>query len=738
MSQVCCNESVRIHADDVSYPIYDEIVHHLSGSDCYDPHVYLGLHSTPNGQEIRLWRPGAEHCHIEVLGEIVPMSRIHPAGLFVFRSENALGRAISVADYRVYHTDGKLVRDPYTFSPTFGELDAYLFGKGVHYSLYNVMGGRLCEYEGVQGVKFSVWAPSARHVSLVGDFNHFDGRVNPMRSMGGCGVWELFVPGLTEGEKYKFEIFGADGTRSIKADPYGVFSEMRPATASVVARIDRHRWNDQEWMQSRSHRQGIQAPMNIYEVHLGSWKRAYGQFLDYPTLAQELGEYCKKMGFTHIELMPVAEHPLDESWGYQVTGYYAVTSRYGTPEQFQAFVDHMHRQGIGVIIDWVPAHFPSDAFGLARFDGTSLYEHVDPREGFHPHWQTYIFNYGRHEVSNFLIANALYWFEVMHIDGLRVDAVASMLYRDYGRNEGEWIPNRYGGRENIEAIDWMKHLNSIIHQRVPGALMIAEESTAFGGVTTPVQWNGLGFDLKWNMGWMNDTLRYFERDSLYRCHHQHELTFGLLYAYSEKFALVLSHDEVVHGKRSLLDKMPGDLWQKFAGLRLLLSYQICQPGKKLLFMGGEIGQWGEWNCQTELEWNLLSYDTHSGVQKMVEEINHLYLNEESMWSRDGSWTGFEWVDFADHENSVISYLRHGNEGSLLCLHHFTPNTHARYRLALPGVKKIEEIFNSDDRRYGGSGVASLGSEIERDEQGNGRAVWLHLPPLATVIYRVTR
>lgn len=700
----------------------------------HDPHMLLGLHNTPeDGKVIRLWRPGAEECHFELNGKTVSAKRIHEAGLF----ELHVPDATTAHDYRVYHLSGLLAYDPYAFTQTFGELDAHLFSQGVHYELYQCMGGRVCEHQGVKGVKFAVWAPSARRVSLVSDFNHFDGRVNPMRSMGNCGVWELFVPGLVEGEKYKFEIITGGGELKVKSDPYSLYNEVRPSTASIVADVESYPWGDTDWMRQRRENAAQPKPINTYEVHLGSWKRENGGFKNYRDLAHDLAGYCKEMGFTHVELMPISEHPFDESWGYQVTGYYAVTSRYGSPEDFQYFVDHLHQNGIGVIIDWVPGHFPEDDFALARFDGTALYEHHDPKEGFHPHWNTLIFNFGRKEVANFLIANALFWLDVMHVDGLRVDAVASMLYRDYGREEGEWVPNQFGGKENIEAIEFIRHFNSIVHQRFPGAMTIAEESTSFGGVCCPVEYNGLGFDYKWNMGWMNDTLRYISKDSLFRQYHHNDLTFGLLYAFSEKFTLVLSHDEVVHGKRSLLDKMPGDLWQKFANLRLLLSYMICQPGKKLLFMGGEFGQWQEWQCGSEIDWGLLEYDTHRGVQSMVKEANHLYKNHKAFWEKDGDWQTFEWVDFSDTQNSVISYLRRGSEETLFCIHNFTPNCHDHYLVNLKNVREIKEIFNSDATEYGGSGKAFLPTEILHDQTGYPYAVKIVLPPLATAVFRVT-
>jgi 1,4-alpha-glucan branching enzyme len=710
-----------------------QLQHGIIHSNNHDPHQVLGLHGYFDGKKvIRLWRPGAHEVFLEVFGKIVQAKRVHDAGMF----EYVVPHITTVSNYKIFHQSGLLAHDPYGYLPTFGEVDEHLFAKGVHYQLYHSMGGRLAVQQGQAGVKFTVWAPGARNVALVADFNHWDGRVNPMRSLGRSGVWELFVPGLIEGEKYKFEIKTQTGTVLVKTDPLALSSELRPANASIISNVDRFKWDDAAWITKRLDQKHTPQPLNIYEVHLGSWKTNYGHYLNYRELAKELSAYCSQMGFTHVELMPVQEHPLDESWGYQVSGFYAVTSRFGTPEDFQWFVNHLHQHNIGVILDWVPGHFPTDGFSLSKFDGTALYEHDDPRQGLHPHWGTYIFNFGRHEVSNFLIANALFWIDVMHIDGLRVDAVASMLYLDYGREAGEWIPNRYGEKENLEVIDFFRHLNSIVHQRFPGVLMIAEESTSFSGVTHPVEYGGLGFDMKWNMGWMNDTLRYFKTDMLFRCYHQQELTFGLLYAFSEKFALVLSHDEVVHGKCSLLSRMPGDWWQKFANLRLLLSYMMCQPGKKLIFMGAEIGQWDEWNCKGEVPWNLLQHSTHQGVQTMVKELNHLYMRSPCLWERDFDYTGFQWVNFADEYNSVICYFRVGGNERFLCVHSFTPTYYPDYYVHLGGFTTIEEVFNSDAEKYGGSGKINDSPQIIQGSQGCPEGIKVHLAPLATMIFKV--
>ena len=699
----------------------------------YDAHRILGLHEIDKKTKvIRLWRPGAQQLHLEVFGKTVEASLVHPAGLF----EAITSHKTTPKDYRVYHENGLLAHDPYVFWPTIGDVDQYLFSKGVHYNLYEVLGAHVTTHQGCVGTKFAVWAPSAKRVSLVADFNYWHGLANPMRSMGRSGIWELFVPGVGVGEKYKFEIKTQTGQVVIKSDPYAHHHEVRPSTASIVADVDTFAWEDQQWLKRRATEATQPKPMVIYEVHLGSWKQRDGRPLNYRELAEELVPYCQKMGFTYVELMPIQEHPLDESWGYQVTGYFATTSRFGTPQDFQYFVNHLHTHGIGVILDWVPGHFPCDDFSLARFDGTALYEHEDPRQGLHPHWYTKIFNFGRHEVSNFLIASALFWVGKMHVDGLRVDAVASMLYLDYGRNDGEWIPNQYGGKENVEAIEFLRHFNSVLHRYYPGAVTIAEESTSFGGVSHPVESYGLGFDMKWNMGWMNDTLRYFSKDPFYRHYHHNDLTFGLLYAFAERFILVLSHDEVVHGKGSLLSKMPGDYWQKFANMRLLYSYMICQPGKALMFQGGEIGQWDEWDANREMQWHLLQYPIHSGLQALVKDFNHFYLDHPCLWERDFDYTGFEWIDFADTGNSVISYFRKGSDGLLLCVHHFTPTYCPDYVINLGNVSRIQEVFNTDAEKYGGSGKINTAPEVVYNGDGRSVGVKIAMAPLATMVFEV--
>jgi 1,4-alpha-glucan branching enzyme len=691
----------------------------LSEGRHYDPHRFLGLHDAV----IRLWRPDAATLHLEVLGQIVEATKVSDKGLFEYR----LNQKIGATDYRIYHHNGRLAHDPYAFAPSLGEMDTFLFNKGCHYELYEVFGANFKILQGTAGVQFAVWAPNAKRVSLLADFNHFDGRLFPMRSMGASGVWELFVPGLGEGEKYKFEIATPEGYLRTKSDPVAFYSEMRPNTASVVAKVDAFEWSDGAWLERRT-AGSLNRPINIYEVHVGSWRNYGPQFPGYRQLAEELAQYCNEMGFTHVELLGVLEHPFDESWGYQVTGFYSVTSRYGYVQDFQYLVNHLHRMGIGVILDWVPAHFPTDDHSLNRFDGTALFEHEDPRRGMHPHWQTAIFNYGRKEISNFLIGSALFWLDKMHIDGLRVDAVASMVYLDYGRKEGEWIPNPDGSNFNQQAIEFIKHLNSVVHQRFPGVVTIAEESSSYQGVT---HLEGLGFDLKWNMGWMNDTLRYFQRDPIYRKHHQNDLTFTLLYAFSERFIDVLSHDEVVHGKGSLLSKMPGSDWQKFANVRLLFSYMMGHPGKKLLFMGDELGQWAEWNSGGQLDWYLLQYPLHAGLKKMVADLNRFYLYHSQLWEKDFDWTGYEWIDFSDADSCVISYLRKGEFGPALAfVHHFTPEYREGYLIRLPHVKKIGEVFNTDKEEYGGSN--KLNRNISVADEGFS----ICLAPLATMIFEV--
>ena len=664
------------------------------------------------------------------------MERLHADGFF----------EVTIADreewfrYQLEYTDadGNTWRsyDPYSFSPTLSEFDRHLFGAGTHYEIYEKMGGRLMTHEGARGAAFSVWAPNAKAVSVIGDFNNWDARRSPMRRLGESGIWELFLPAAAEGDKYKFHVTQCDGRVVDKTDPYGVYAEVRPNNASVLYPLKRYKWKDRRWMTARRKYDFRAAPMNIYEVHLGSWKRAEGnRFLSYTELAEQLIPYVKEMGYTHIEMLPVEEHPFDGSWGYQVTGYYAPTSRYGSPDEFKQFVDACHQNGISVILDWVPAHFPKDDFALARFDGTALYEHQDPRLGEHIQWGTYIFNYGRKEVANFLLANALYWMDIFHIDGLRVDAVASLLRLDFCKEEGQWLPNVYGGSENLEAIEFLKHMNSVIAEREPGALMIAEDSTAWPGVTKKVDEGGLGFSLKWNMGWMNDFLSYIKLDPIYRKYHQNKLTFGMAYHYAENFVLVLSHDEVVHTKSSMIGKMPGDVWQSFANLRLSYGFMMGHPGKKLLFMGGEFAQYSEWSEARSLDWHLLQYADHQEMQAYVKELNHLYTEEPAFWAEDFDPNGFQWIECDDAESSIVSFVRRSKEKELVFLCNFTPVVHRGFSLGVPQEGVYHERLNSDAARFGGSDVINA-VPLQSKAEPAGRCpfrVELDVPPLGMVI-----
>jgi 1,4-alpha-glucan branching enzyme len=675
-----------------------------------------------------------------------PMRRIHPAGFYeaiVPLNDNQLNGDQHSYRIRVAKQNGEIItmHDPYAVPSILSDFDRYLLGSGQHRRLYERLGAQVRSVGNAVGVNFAVWAPNARAVQVIGDFNDWDGRKHGMKGSD-SGVWEIFIPEAKAGHCYKYRVLTCHGYWVDKSDPVGFAAELPPMTASIVSDLNTYQWNDTQWMERRRNSDVLSQPMSIYEVHLGSWMqggdRSHGWF-SYQELAHRLVEYCKQMHFTHIELMPVSEHPFTGSWGYQTVGYFAATSRYGTPQDFMYFVDYCHQHDIGVILDWVPAHFPRDAHGLAEFDGTALYEHGDPRQGEHPDWGTKIFNYGRNEVRNFLIANGLFWLDRYHIDGLRVDAVASMLYLDYSRKHGEWVPNQYGGRENLEALHFLREFNAIVHEDHPGALTIAEESTAWPGVSRPVADGGLGFSLKWNMGWMNDTLRYFHNDPIHRKYHHNELTFSLIYAFTENFTLPLSHDEVVHGKGALLSQMPGDMWQKFANLRLLYSYMWTHPGKKLLFMGGEIGMWNEWNHDRGVEWSLLDFDTHRGVQRCVADLNRIVIENPALHQCDFGHEGFEWVDCMNSEDSILSYLRKSGSDDPLILvcSNFTPVVRSGYRVGVPKSGFWREIFNSDAAIYGGSNVGNFPGVQSSGHGHHGRpdSLSIHLPPLGVSVFR---
>jgi len=729
--------------------VADDQVRRIVFAYHHDPFEVLGAHLVvADGHTqvaIRAFLPDARQVvALDEAGVQYPLTRIHDHGFF-----EALIPRDEVFKYQLlirdHHGREVITADPYAFLPVLSDFDRQLLGEGTHQRSYDKLGAHIMTVDGVSGVHFSVWAPNAKRVSVVGDFNRWDGRRHPMRVLGGSGIWELFIPGLAEGTLYKYEIKGQFDRVFEKADPHAYASELRPKTASVVWDINKHRWGDQEWLALREKTNHIRTPLSIYEVHLGSWMRVAedgDRFLTYRELAHRLVEYVKKLGYTHIELLPVMEHPLDASWGYQVIGYFAPTSRFGTPDDFQYFVDYCHRNGIGVILDWVPAHFPRDGHGLARFDGTALYEHEDPRRGEHKDWGTLIFNYGRTEVRNFLISSGLFWLDKYHIDGLRVDAVASMLYLDYSRGPGEWVPNRYGGNENLEAIDFMKTFNELTRELYPGAITVAEESTAFAGVSRPTYLGGLGFTFKWNMGWMNDTLSYIEKDSVYRKHHHNSLTFGLVYAFSEKFVLVVSHDEVVHGKRSLAGKMPGDQWQQFANLRAYLGFMFTHPGKKLLFMGADIAQWREWSEARSLDWDLCQWEPHSKLQDYVAELNRLYRSEPALYEVDDSYEGFEWVDYRDWERSVLAYLRKAKnpEDHLLIVCNFTPVPREGYRVGVPDHCHYSETLNSDAEVFWGSNMGNKGGFWSQaiPWQGQPCSLELTLPPLSVCVFKPVR
>ena len=710
-------------------------IERLVAGELRDPHSVLGRHPGKDGTVVRAWRPEAEYINVLSRGEVITkLERTHAGGLFEGVSEAPL------EDYQleVGYPGGQTftIRDPYAFLPTLGEFDLHLVGEGTHTRLWEKLGAHCQKIDGVSGVSFAVWAPNARSVRVIGEFNSWDGRLHPMRTLGSSGIWELFIPDVGDGCLYKFEVLTAQGHLIEKTDPYAQASEGAPTNACIV-HTPRHDFKDKKWMKQRATADVRKAPMSVYEVHLGSWRRDdEGNMLGYRELGPLLADYCSEMGFTHVELMPIAEHPFTGSWGYQVSNYFAPTARYGSPDDFRFFVDTLHQAGIGVIVDWVPAHFPKDEWALASFDGTALYEHVDPKKGEHPDWGTLVFNYGRNEVKNFLISNALYWIEEFHVDGLRVDAVASMLYLDYSRKEGEWVPNQFGGRENLEAIEFFKHLNTVIHGEHPGVLMIAEESTAYPGVSQPVHLGGLGFGFKWNMGWMHDSLSYFSKEPIYRRYHHNQLTFSLMYAWSENFVLPISHDEVVHGKGSLLGKMPGDQWQRFANLRCMLSYMWAHPGKKLLFMGSEFGQEREWDHDQSLDWHLLDHPLHGGTKQLMADLNRIYRKNPALWEQDHSPEGFKWIDANDADNNVISFYRTDSDQKrhLVCISNLSPVPRTGFRVGLPKKATYAEVINTDAEHYGGTNVGNMGVVEAEDTPWHGldHSALITLPPLGTI------
>jgi len=700
----------------------------------HDPFSVLGLHSENMLSTVTVFLPDTKEASLN--GEL-PLSRIEGTDLFQWSGPtNTLE-----TPYLIHRTNNEGVSwqhyDSYAFPPQLADFDLHLFSEGKHWHAYRVFGAHEHQVDGIEGILFATWAPSAERISVIGNFNHWDGRCHPMRVRGENGIWELFIPGINAGEIYKFEIRNRDdGSLHSKMDPYGQQTELRPSTASVVAAKSQHDWLDEPWMSTREEADWLHQPHSVYEVHLGSWKRnADGDFLTYMEMADQLVPYVKELGFTHIELLPITEHPLDISWGYQTTGYFAPTSRFGSPDQLRYLIDQCHQQNIGVILDWVPGHFPKDAHGLARFDGSALYEHADPRQGEHQDWGTLIFNYGRKEVTNFLLSSAMYWLEEFHIDGLRVDAVASMLYLDYSREDGEWVPNQHGGRENLEVIDFLKHMNTVLHQAHPGCIITAEESTSYPMVSRPAHMGGLGFSMKWNMGWMHDILEYMQQDAIHRRHHHDSLTFGLLYAFTENFVLPFSHDEVVHGKKSMLNKMPGDEWQRFANLRLLYTLMFTYPGKKLLFMGSEFAQGTEWNCEKSLDWYTLQYPSHQGMKTLVSDLNALYTQTPALYRHEFDPHGFEWLDCSDREQSILSYIRKDGEDYIIAIFNFTPVPRENYRIGMPELTKYQILLSSDSQFYGGSNVDNTATLEAESIPWSDRpySLSVNLPPLSGLI-----
>ncbi len=699
----------------------------------HDPFEILGAHKTGSHTTVTVFLPDTEKA---LINDKLVMQRIEGTDVFQWNGESK-----EVAEHYIINrtnSSGISVHhyDPYNFLPQISEFDLHLFSEGKHWHAYRILGAHAHQVDGIDGVLFATWAPSAQRVSIIGDFNQWDGRKHPMRIRGSSGVWELFIPGLTVGELYKFEIKSNDGSLHSKMDPYGQQSELRPGTASIIAKTSEHEWQDKDWMARREKSDWLHSAHSVYEVHMGSWQRnEVGDFLTYREMADQMVPYVKELGFTHIELLPVTEHPLDISWGYQTTGYFSPTSRFGTPDDFRYFIDQCHQNDIGIILDWVPGHFPKDAHGLARFDGSALYEHADPRQGEHQDWGTYIFNYGRSEVTNFLLSSAFYWLEEFHIDGLRVDAVASMLYLDYSREDGQWVPNQYGGRENLEVIEFLKHMNSVLHQEHPGCLIAAEESTSYPMVSRPAHMGGLGFSMKWNMGWMHDILEYMQQDSIHRRYHHDSLTFGLLYAFTENFVLPFSHDEVVHGKKSMVNKMPGDEWQRFANLRLLYTLMFTYPGKKLLFMGSEFAQGTEWNCEKALDWYVLDYPLHNGMKTLVGDLNKLYTSTPALYRHEFDPHGFEWLDCNDREQSILSYIRKDEENYVISVFNFTPVVRESYRIGVPDLSTYKIILNSDSEYYGGSNTANEFTIQAESIPWSDKpySIVINLPPLAGIV-----
>lgn len=712
----------------------------------HDPFEVLGRHplganSTAAADTfVRVYLPGARTATLVINEQHHALKRIEGTDFFEWYGLAKILPEHYLVQWYDRHNTMHIEFDPYSFAPQLGDIDMHLFAEGQHWNIYQHLGAHPRTVDGIEGVLFATWAPNAERISVVGDFNDWDGRHHPLRVRGGSGLWEVFIPGIKAGALYKFEIRNrATGAVFLKSDPYGQAFELRPLTGSIVKAPSDYEWQDGDWMNKRAHWDWQSSPLSVYEMHLGSWRRGWvGEFMNYRELAHQVVDYIKPLGFTHIEIMPVSEHPLDDSWGYQTTGYYAPTSRFGTPDDFRYFVDYLHRHNIGIILDWVPAHFPKDAHALARFDGSALYEHEDPRLGEHRDWGTLIYNYGRNEVRNFLLANALFWLKEYHLDGLRVDAVASMLHLDYSREPGEWIPNIHGGNENLEAMTFLQKLNEVCHGQHPGALVIAEESTAWPQVTRPTWVGGLGFSMKWNMGWMHDTLDYISKDPIHRQYHHNQLTFGMMYAFTENFMLPFSHDEVVHGKGSMINKMPGDDWQKFANLRLLYTYLFTYPGTKLLFMGSEFAQWSEWAQSRTLDWNLLDYAPHQGMHALIKDLNHCYTSMPSLYQRNFRGDGFEWIDCHDSTQSIVSYIRKSDHDFSIVILNFTPVTRSNYRIGVPVAGAYHEILNSDSSFYGGSNWGNSNPIYSQPVpwMNHQQSLEVNLPPLGALIIKL--